>query len=213
MHHLDTTKGKSEKDGWGTATHSCYNSAMYLEHRTKLIKPSHTWTVWSLSHCPARALLYLCLLQSDYKTVVPLSTGADFTINTGTGSRYEIGRQGLIMLGFFNPPLIASTLCDAYKTAPSKFAVFPTGSPNSSHGRFLERVNSTWFCVVLSIWMFSSTTCFPFPVFPCSWFGWYPDIDLMRCKAGNGEQRSIWMQGWVDSIPGAVRTLVILFSP
>lgn len=39
MHHLDTTKEKSEKDGWGTETRSCCNSATCLERRTKLIKP------------------------------------------------------------------------------------------------------------------------------------------------------------------------------
>lgn len=142
-HHLDTTKETSEKDGWGTGTRGLgYNSARCLEHSTKFIKPiiwMICYLIWNQRYILLAAACYhpashylitrpMCLFPRAQTLQLILARASFWDWQTRSHPAV-----------FFNPPLIASGLCDAYKTAPSKFAVVPIGSPNSSHDASLSK--------------------------------------------------------------------------
>lgn len=129
--HLDTAKKKNpKKNGRGTEIRSFYNSAAWFRPKDQNItsnyllpylKPSNTRTVPALSHCPAHGLLSLrsAISLQDQRRA---SDGV-LLWDWQTSSLLSV-------CGFFSNPLqIASMLCDAYKTAPSKFAVFPIDTP------------------------------------------------------------------------------------
>lgn len=168
----------------------------------------------SVYHFMAIALCMAYNLSMFHQLITPAAVlcispplFSDFVIVADTGSSYEIGRQGLVgpscCLFFSLTPQIVSTLCSAYKVLCSELRVFPMVSSGSSHQGFLETlqlVNSIWFHAILSLCKFLSITSLPFPVAPCCWFGWSPDMDLLRCKWVQAEWGSIWKERWVDCL-------------